>query len=132
VCRTSDGGAAKFTQASIDRYQLSEARAFAANQRVSPVGASPDDTIPSDTAPSTAGGGGSSSDDDDGDDEWDVPPVPDPGTDPPEEDDSGFCATHSCIPNYPNGRGSTVQCADGSYSHSGGIQGACSHHGGVG
>jgi hypothetical protein len=36
------------------------------------------------------------------------------------------------IPNYPNGHGYTVQCADGTYSQSGGIQGACSHHGGVG
>jgi hypothetical protein len=53
-------------------------------------------------------------------------PVPDPGDDP------SFCDTHTCIPNYDNGNGSTVQCADGSYSHSGGIQGACSHHGGVG
>jgi hypothetical protein len=42
-----------------------------------------------------------------------------------------FCSTHVCIPNYDNGTGSTVQCSDGSYSHSGGIQGACSHHGGV-
>jgi hypothetical protein len=45
--------------------------------------------------------------------------------------DDGFCATHVCIPNYDNGTGSTVQCSDGSYSHSGGKQGACSHHGGV-
>jgi hypothetical protein len=35
------------------------------------------------------------------------------------------------IPNYPNGTGSVVQCADGMYSHSGGRPGACSHHGGV-
>ena len=53
-------------------------------------------------------------------------PVPDPGDDP------SFCDTHTCIPNYDNGSGSTVQCEDGTYSHSGGIQGACSHHGGVG
>jgi hypothetical protein len=45
--------------------------------------------------------------------------------------DDDFCATHVCIPNYDNGTGSTVQCSDGSYSHSGGRQGACSHHGGV-
>jgi hypothetical protein len=63
------------------------------------------------------GGGGS-------DDDPDLPD--DPGDDP------SFCDTHACIPNYENGRGSTVQCADGTYSHSGGIQGACSHHGGVG
>jgi len=36
------------------------------------------------------------------------------------------------IPNYDNGRGYRVQCADGMYSQSGGIQGACSGHGGVG
>jgi hypothetical protein len=35
------------------------------------------------------------------------------------------------IPNYENGRGSRVQCNDGMYSRSGGIQGACSGHGGV-
>ena len=55
-----------------------------------------------------------------------APAVPDPG------DDASFCDTHACIPNYDNGNGSTVQCEDGTYSHSGGIQGACSHHGGVG
>jgi hypothetical protein len=35
------------------------------------------------------------------------------------------------IPNYANGRGYRVQCNDGMYSKSGGIQGACSGHGGV-
>jgi hypothetical protein len=35
------------------------------------------------------------------------------------------------IPNYENGNGYRVQCNDGMYSHSGGIQGACSGHGGV-
>ncbi len=34
--------------------------------------------------------------------------------------------------NYGNGNGYTVVCADGTVSDSGGIQGACSHHGGVG
>jgi hypothetical protein len=36
------------------------------------------------------------------------------------------------IPNYENGTGYRVQCADGMYSHSGGRPGACSGHGGVG
>ena len=36
------------------------------------------------------------------------------------------------IPNYENGTGYRVQCADGMYSHSGGRSGACSGHGGVG
>jgi hypothetical protein len=35
------------------------------------------------------------------------------------------------IPNYDEGRGYRVRCADGMYSKSGGIQGACSYHGGV-
>jgi hypothetical protein len=53
-----------------------------------------------------------------------------PSTSPAGSTD--FCSTHACIPNYDNGTGSTVQCSDGTYSHSGGKQGACSHHGGVG
>jgi hypothetical protein len=43
---------------------------------------------------------------------------------------ASFCSTHDCIPNFPNGIGFIVQCADGTWSHSGGIQGACSDHGG--
>ena len=41
-----------------------------------------------------------------------------------------FCSSHSCIDNYGSGTGYTVQCADGTYSHSGGRPGACSWHGG--
>jgi hypothetical protein len=44
---------------------------------------------------------------------------------------SGFCSTHSCEGNFDHGQGSIVQCEDGTYSHSGGVQGACSWHGGV-
>jgi len=44
---------------------------------------------------------------------------------------SDFCDAHDCIPNFDNGNGYLVQCEDGSWSHSGGIQGACSWHGGV-
>ena len=42
----------------------------------------------------------------------------------------GFCATHQCIDNFDEGRGSIVQCADVMWSHSGGLSGACSWHGG--
>jgi hypothetical protein len=45
-----------------------------------------------------------------------------PGTD--------FCASHTCIPSFYEGRGSIVQCQDGEWSHSGGEPGACSGHGG--
>ena len=44
---------------------------------------------------------------------------------------AGFCDTHACIPSFASGRGTVVQCSDGLWSHSGGIQGACSGHGGV-
>ena len=57
--------------------------------------------------------------------------TPDEAAAVPATEDPGFCETHPCIPNYSNGRGTTVMCADGEYSHSGGIQGACSSHGGV-
>jgi hypothetical protein len=45
---------------------------------------------------------------------------------------ASFCDTHDCIPNFDEGSGSVVQCADGSWSQSGGRSGACSHHGGEG
>ena len=44
--------------------------------------------------------------------------------------DVEFCSAHECIPNFPNGNGDIVQCADGEWSHSGGLSGACSDHGG--
>ena len=43
---------------------------------------------------------------------------------------SGFCATHTCISSFASGHGYIVQCNDGMWSHSGGVQGACSGHGG--
>ena len=42
-----------------------------------------------------------------------------------------FCSYFTCINNFWNGRGYVVECQDGEYSKSGGIQGACSYHGGV-
>lgn len=58
-------------------------------------------------------------------------PAQDDGSSSTSTTSDDFCATHVCIPNYNNGTGSIVRCSDGSYSHSGGKQGACSHHGGV-
>jgi hypothetical protein len=45
---------------------------------------------------------------------------------------SDFCTNHACIGNFDNGSGYVVQCADGTWSHSGGKPGACSWHGGEG
>jgi len=47
--------------------------------------------------------------------------------DPPGD----ICSYFACIPNFPEGRGYVVVCQDGMISRSGGVQGACSQHGGV-
>lgn len=44
--------------------------------------------------------------------------------------DAEFCAMNQCIGAFTTEPGTIVQCADGTYSHSGGISGACSRHGG--
>ncbi len=44
---------------------------------------------------------------------------------------SAFCTYFSCITNFFKGHGYVVECKDGDYSKSGGVQGACSTHGGV-
>jgi hypothetical protein len=41
-----------------------------------------------------------------------------------------FCTTHACIASFANGHGTIVQCRDGEWSHSGGLPGVCSRHGG--
>jgi hypothetical protein len=46
--------------------------------------------------------------------------------------DTGFCSSHDCIESFSDGNGYVVQCADGAWSHSGGLAGACSDHGGEG
>lgn len=44
---------------------------------------------------------------------------------------SNFCAYFNCIPSFwKSTNGYVDQCKDGTYSHSGGVQGACSYHGG--
>ncbi|HLG78061.1 MAG TPA: hypothetical protein VFA41_17165 [Ktedonobacteraceae bacterium] len=43
---------------------------------------------------------------------------------------SAFCDYFPCISSFWNGQGYVVECQDGDYSLSGGVQGACSHHGG--
>ena len=89
------------------------------------VGSSPSNPPPSTTsspqasAPSNPAPGASC-----GQPDNNSPPC-DPSNPPPD-----FCSTHQCIPNFPNGRGTVVQCNDGDWSQSGGLSGACSDHGG--
>ena len=44
--------------------------------------------------------------------------------------DAKFCEEHTCIGRFTTEGGTVVECSDGTYSHAGGIQGACSDHGG--
>jgi hypothetical protein len=44
---------------------------------------------------------------------------------------SDVCSYFNCIDNFSHGHGYMVECKDGKYSMSGGIQGACSYHHGV-
>jgi hypothetical protein len=41
-----------------------------------------------------------------------------------------FCSSHDCIESFDEGQGYIVKCEDGEWSHSGGLPGACSWHGG--
>jgi hypothetical protein len=44
---------------------------------------------------------------------------------------TGTCQYFNCIDNFPDGHGYMVECNDGTFSMSGGIDGACSDHNGV-
>jgi hypothetical protein len=107
LCTAGDGAEVSFPQSAVARYGLSQAKRYVSTHDVG------DDVFPWEET----GGGGPSA-------KPSTPSysAPDTSSTPPGEN----------IPNYENGNGYRVQCADGTYSHSGGIQGACSHHGGVG
>jgi hypothetical protein len=62
-----------------------------------------------------------------------------PGSSSEEEDEVGspshtgdqkFCEEHECIGSFTSEEGTVVECSDGTYSHAGGLSGACSDHGG--
>lgn len=105
LCRAGDGAAVKFSSVAVSAYDDEQAAAYASTHA---------------TGHPAPGGG----DEGDAPTSGDVQPG-DPG--PPPDDPRG-----NEIPNYENGTGYRVRCADGMYSHSGGRPGACSRHGGVG
>ena len=120
ACTSSDGSGVRFPAAALDAYSHNQADAYAASHDLGPDAyewALPpeesNDYSYRDEPPDDEDYGGYS--DDDG----------------YSEDDYGGTLPGENIPNYDNGRGFRVQCNDGTYSKSGGIQGACSHHGGV-
>jgi hypothetical protein len=49
---------------------------------------------------------------------------------PSHATDAAFCSEHDCIGSFTTEGGTIVECSDHSYSHAGGISGACSDHGG--
>lgn len=103
VCTTADDGVVRFPLAAADRYSQEQADAYAVGHDLGP-------------------------------DPYDSPPAAPPSQEPDYTPPQPYYTPPSGgnIPNYENGRGYRVQCNDGMYSHSGGIQGACSGHGGVG
>jgi hypothetical protein len=111
VCTSGDGSEVSFPESAVDAYDLAQAKHFVSTHDVG------DDIFPWTD-------GGESSDSPPSETTSPTPSysAPDTSSTPPGEN----------IPNYDNGNGYRVHCADGTYSHSGGIQGACSHHGGVG
>jgi hypothetical protein len=44
--------------------------------------------------------------------------------------DTRFCEEHRCIAYFTTENGTVIECSDGTYSHGGGIRGACSDNGG--
>jgi hypothetical protein len=104
TCRTSDGGRVRFPTSAVAAYSSAQAEAYLETHDVGPDTSIPDVDLDESS---------SASDDAPSYDDYD----PSPGDE---------------IPNYDNGTGYRVQCADGMYSQSGGRPGACSGHGGVG
>jgi hypothetical protein len=105
VCTAGDGGEVHFSSDAMDAYDDSQANRYASTH----------DTGPSDVSDKDLNS-----------------PTPDGSDVSTDTDTADFCDVHDCIPNYDEGTGSQVQCADGTWSHSGGRPGACSWHGGVG
>jgi hypothetical protein len=106
ICTAGDGAEVRFPAEAMEAYDDSQAVRYASTH----------DTGDAVTDSTPEGSGSDGSDDFDAD----------------SDAASDFCSTHDCIPNFDEGTGSTVQCADGTWSHSGGRPGACSWHGGVG
>jgi hypothetical protein len=107
-CTTDDGGVVRFPLDAVAVYSQAQADAYAANHDLGP---DPYESLALSEAR----------------------PAPEYDYEYDYDDDvpQSLYNPGGNIPNYENGRGYRVQCADGMYSHSGGIQGACSHHGGV-
>lgn len=116
ACSAGDGAEVRFSAHAVTLYDEAQADAYAASHDLGPPAAA-------DETHDNARYDGSD------EDEYVDRQY---GDDVGYEDGDGVTEPGENIPYYDEGRGYRVQCADGTYSQSGGIQGACSHHGGVG
>jgi hypothetical protein len=110
-----------FPQAAIDAYTDSQASAYANKRDIGHPGSTARQRV----------------------EEKEALPVPEPsegqsGESEAEDEvgsyshagDAEYCTVHECIGDFEGEDGYVVECEDGSYSHAGGISGACSDHGG--
>lgn len=110
VCVAGDGGEVRFSSSALAAYDDDQAAAYV---RAHDTGTRPaESTEYADPDPSYED--------------------PEPYYEAPDDYTAPSTDYGEEIPNYDEGNGYRVQCADGMYSQSGGIQGACSGHGGVG
>lgn len=110
-----------FPQAAIDTYTDSQASAYANKRDVGHPGATERQRVEEKEAvPEPEPAEGKSSE---GEDEDEVGSYSHAG-------DAEFCNLHECIGDFEGEDGYVVECEDGSFSHAGGISGACSDHGG--
>lgn len=116
ACTSRDDSGIRFSVAALDAYSQAQAEAYVANHDLGPDAY--EWALPTEES-----------------DDYDYPDEENYGDDSDygsySDGDYGGTPPGENIPNYDNGRGYRVQCNDGTYSQSGGIQGACSHHGGV-
>ena len=111
TCVAGDGGEVHFNLTAIRAYDDDQAARYAGSHDLGPDRG----MDPSNVEGSSGSGADGTEDQPSNPTPTDIGPTP---------------ATE--IPNYDEGNGYPVQCADGLWSQSGGIQGACSGHGGEG
>jgi hypothetical protein len=120
ACESSPIGAGLFVSfpvAAINSYTSAQAAAYERSGKVGHPGPAAADSTPTreESTPEPSGGESSG---------------PDEVGSYSHEGDQEFCEEDQCIGDFEGEGGYVVECNDGTYSHAGGISGACSDHGG--
>jgi hypothetical protein len=123
----SDGIYVSFPQAALIAYTEAQAQEYAASGKAGnpsppPVASSPANES-KDSEPEESKDNSGEGDESPGEDEDEI------GSSS-HSTDAKFCSEHECIGSFTTEDGTVVKCSDGTYSHAGGISGACSDHGG--